>query len=363
MTHPLLSVEQIECRYEGEIVVRDPSFALETGEIGCLLGPSGCGKTTTLRAIAGLEPLTAGSIQINGREASRPGYTRPPEKRGLGMVFQEHALFPHLSVGDNVAFALRGLSDTDRTRRVRECLAMVRLPGLEERYPHELSGGQQQRVALARAMAPRPPLILLDEPFASLDLDLRRQLNRELREILQLEGITALIVTHDQEEAFSLAGRVGILRDGQMLQWDTPYSIYHAPANRFVAEFAGSGTFLRGTVEAGQQVVTAAGTLQGGRPLGLSPGAGVEVLMRPEDVVADRDGPLSVRILERTFTGPNIFYRLELDNGEPLTCLTGSHVDVPTGDRLRIRVAAKHLVLFPLREQETATSSTTAHFA
>ena len=359
-SRPLLSVDRIECRFDNETVVREMSFALETGQVGCLLGPSGCGKTTTLRAIAGLEPLTAGTIHINGQEMSRPGHTRAPEKRGLGMVFQEHVLFPHLTVGENVAFALRGLSAADARRRVQECLAMVRLPGLEARYPHELSGGQQQRVALARAMAPRPPLVLLDEPFASLDLDLRRQLNRELREILALEGITALIVTHDQEEAFSLADRLGVVREGQLVQWDSPYRIYHAPGTRFVAEFAGAGTFLRGVVEEGDQVRTTTGTLRGHGPLGLSPGAEVEVLLRPEDVLADREGPLRLPVRERIFTGPNILYRLALENGEELTCLTGSHVDVPIGDMLQVRIAAKHLVLFPL--QETGASAS-AHLA
>ena len=217
MNPPLLQLEQIACHYDHEPVVRDISFSLEAGQIACLLGPSGCGKTTTLRTIAGLEPLTAGRILIDGQEASRPGFTLAPEKRGLGMVFQEHALFPHLNVSDNVAFALRKLSPSAREQRVRECLAMVRLDELGERFPHELSGGQQQRVALARALAPRPRLMLLDEPFASLDLDLRRQLNRELLGILKLEGITAVMVTHDQEEAFAMASHIAILRAGELV--------------------------------------------------------------------------------------------------------------------------------------------------
>src|SRR5690606_1932978 len=211
MSQPLsrpLQLDRIHCRYDEVEVVRGVSFTLERGQIACLLGPSGCGKTTTLRAIAGLEPLTGGEILINGQRASRAGFTLPPEQRGLGMVFQDHALFPHLSVAENVGFALRRVSAAARRQRVDECLAMVRLQGMGERYPHELSGGQQQRVALARALAPRPPLILLDEPFASLDLDLRRQLNQELRAILLHEGTTAVIVTHDQEEAFAIATHV-----------------------------------------------------------------------------------------------------------------------------------------------------------
>ena len=347
MPQALLELDKIECRFDNDIVVREVSFSLEPGDSACLLGPSGCGKTTTLRAIAGLEPLTAGRIIINGKEASRPGKILPPEKRQLGMVFQDHALFPHLSVADNIAFALRGQSATQRDARVRECLAMVRLSGLENRYPHELSGGQQQRVALARAIAPRPRLMLLDEPFASLDLDLRRQLNRELRDILGHEQITAVIVTHDQEEAFALGSKLGILRDGQLMQWDTPYRIYHAPVCRFVAEFAGSGAFLRGTVADSRHVSTAAGLLGGAAALGLTPGTEVDVLLRPEDVVTDESGPVSTRIVERVFLGPNILYRLALSNGEIVTCLTGSHVDAAVDSELRVCIAAKHLVLFP----------------
>ncbi|PKM22997.1 MAG: iron ABC transporter ATP-binding protein [Gammaproteobacteria bacterium HGW-Gammaproteobacteria-14] len=350
MTQPLLQLDQIACHYDSEQVVHDISFALNPGQIACLLGPSGCGKTTTLRAIAGLESLSGGRILINGEVASKPGFTLAPEKRGLGMVFQEHALFPHLSVADNVAFALRQQSRAERQQRVRECLAMVRLDDLGERFPHELSGGQQQRVALARAVAPRPRLILLDEPFASLDLDLRRQLNRELLSILKLEGVTAVMVTHDQEEAFAMASHIAILRAGKLLQWDTPYRIYHAPGSRFVAEFAGQGAFLHGKVITAERVSTTVGELSSEKILSLPPGSGVDVLLRPEDVVPDLDGPVTTRVLERTFTGANILYRLGLENGEQLTCLTGSHVDLETGRECRIRIAAKHLVVFPEKE-------------
>lgn len=347
MTAPLLQLENIACHYDNELVVRDISFSLDPGQIACLLGPSGCGKTTTLRTIAGLEPLTAGRILIDGREASRPGFTLAPEKRGLGMVFQEHALFPHLNISDNVAFALRKLSRSAREKRVRECLAMVRLDELRERFPHELSGGQQQRVALARALAPRPRLMLLDEPFASLDLDLRRQLNRELLGILKLEGITAVMVTHDQEEAFAMASHIAILRAGELVQWDSPYRIYHAPGSRFVAEFAGQGAFLAGKVLADGQVRTVVGELSSEKPLNLQADADVDVLLRPEDVVPDLEGPIATRVLERIFTGANILYRLGLTNGEHLTCLTGSHFDLAVGRECRVQIAAKHLVVFP----------------
>lgn len=347
MSQPLLTLEHIACQYDQERVVRDIDFTLDEGQIACLLGPSGCGKTTTLRAIAGLEPLCDGRIMIARQLASRRGFTLAPEKRGLGMVFQEHALFPHLSVQDNVGFALRRSSAEGRRQRVTECLDRMRLAGLGERFPHELSGGQQQRVALARALAPRPRLMLLDEPFASLDLDLRRQLNRELALILRDEGVTTVMVTHDQEEAFAMASQIGVIGDGVLAQWDTPYRIYHAPANRFVAEFAGQGAFLAGRVTDQQQVTTSIGALTSSQPISLPLGSAVDVLLRPEDVLPDIDGPISTRIVERTFTGANILYRLALENGEVLTCLTGSHVNLDSGSECRIRIAAKHLVLFP----------------
>ncbi len=352
MTNPILSLNNVECAYNHQHVVRGITLQLEEGDIACLVGPSGCGKTTTLRAIAGLEPLVGGSIRIHGEDASTKGWTLPPEKRRLGMVFQEHALFPHLNVAANIAFALRHLPRQRRRERVSECLKTVQLSGMEERYPHELSGGQQQRVALARALAPEPRLILLDEPFASLDLDLRRQLNRELREILRSSGISAVMVTHDLEEAFAMASQVAVMRDGQLMQWDTPYRIYHAPLSRFVAEFAGAGAFIRGVVQPGNRVCTGAGVLQSRHPLGLAAGTQADVLLRPEDVVADPQGDLDVEVTERLFTGPSILYRLSIrETGETLICVTDSHVDVAVGDILKVRIAAKHLVLFPVEAQ------------
>ncbi len=346
MTNPLLTLEHLACGYHQQTVVKDLSLELAAGEIACLLGPSGCGKTTTLRAIAGLEPVTGGSIHIQGNAVSSRSRQLPPEKRGLGMVFQEHALFPHLTVADNVAFGLRKQPRQQQQHRVTECLERVRLAGMENRYPHELSGGQQQRVALARARAPRPALLLLDEPFASLDLDLRRALARELGDILRAENVTALLVTHDQEEAFALADRVGVMRQGRLEQWDTPYNIYHAPANRFVAEFAGYGSFLRGDVVDEARVMTSLGELSGRSHTALTPGSKVDVLLRPEDVIADESAPLALPVTRRQFTGATILYHLRVGASETLLCQTDSHTNVVEGDALHVRLGTKHLVTF-----------------
>jgi len=348
MNPPLLTLDNLACSYHQQAVVKDLSLELAAGEIACLLGPSGCGKTTTLRAIAGLEPVTGGSIHIQGRQVSSRSRQLPPEKRGLGMVFQEHALFPHLTVADNVAFGLRKQPREQQRLRVSECLERVRLSGMEDRYPHELSGGQQQRVALARALAPRPALLLLDEPFASLDLDLRRALARELGDILRQENVTALLVTHDQEEAFALADRVGVMHQGQLEQWDTPYNIYHAPANRFVAEFAGYGSFLRGEVVDENTVRTSLGELTGRSKTTLTPGGNVDVLLRPEDVIADESAQLALPVTRRQFTGATILYHLRVGAAETLLCQTDSHTNVVEGDALHVRLATKHLVAFSI---------------
>ena len=224
-----------------ELLSISVSFSLERGGIACLVGPSGCGKTTILRCIAGFERITDGEILLNGVVLSGLRTRVAPEKRRFGMVFQDYALFPHLTVADNVAFGLHGLNARTRRARVAEVLAAVGLEGMERAWPHELSGGQQQRVALARALAPKPHLLLLDEPFSNLDAELRERLAREVREILKASDITAILVTHDQREAFAVADEIGILQRGHIEQWDSPYNLYHWPASRFVASFRRRG--------------------------------------------------------------------------------------------------------------------------
>ncbi|HLS99336.1 MAG TPA: ABC transporter ATP-binding protein, partial [Porticoccaceae bacterium] len=212
------------------LILDDLTLALEPGEIGCLLGASGCGKTTALRAIAGFEPLVRGQIVVGDQQLSRPGWTLPPQRRRVGMVFQDYALFPHLSAADNVGFGLRRVDAARKRRRVAEMLDLVGLGELADHFPHQLSGGQQQRVAVARALAPDPAVLLMDEPFSNLDSELRERLSLEVRAILKAAGTTALIVTHDQHEAFAMADRVGLMHNGRIEQWDSPYNLYHRPA-------------------------------------------------------------------------------------------------------------------------------------
>lgn len=238
---PYLNLENISLAYNTpdgpKTVVKNLDLTVDKGHIGCLLGASGCGKTTVLRAIAGFEPLRAGTIHLNGELLSSAEATVVPEKRNVGMMFQDYALFPHLSIEKNIAFGLRKQDKIKRLARTEEMLELVGLEDLGKRYPHELSGGQQQRVALARALAPEPSLLLLDEPFSNLDVDTRERLAFEVREILQKTGLTAILVTHNQAEAFAIADRIGVMNHGGIVQWDTAYGLHHNPVNEFVADF------------------------------------------------------------------------------------------------------------------------------
>jgi iron(III) transport system ATP-binding protein len=344
---PLLKVEDVSAGYGDAHVIQSLTFLVNRGEIVSLLGPSGCGKTTALRAIAGFEPISKGEILIAQRPASAPGMTIPPEQRSIGMVFQDFALFPHLTIADNIAFGLRKLAAVDRRVQVRHLLDATGLGGMGERYPHELSGGQQQRVALARALAPRPTLLLMDEPFSNLDVELRERLSVEVRDLLKSEGISGILVTHDQHEAFAVSDKVGVMRDGRILQWDTPYNLYHQPSERFVADFIGQGRFIPGIVRTPQAFETELGLLHGNRACSQSIGTKVEILIRPDDLVPDDNGLIEAKVKDKAFKGAEILYTLELPTGTRLLSLFPSHYDHHLGDTVRVRMDAEHLICFP----------------
>jgi len=342
-----LEARDLECEFDGRAVVSGLSFQVRRGSLVCLLGPSGCGKTTVLRAVAGFHPLVRGEITIAGRVMSRPGSTESPEHRRLGMVFQDYALFPHMTVAQNVAFGLRKTSAAQRESILSDMLARVGLSNMGRRYPHELSGGQQQRVALARALAPNPDLILMDEPFSNLDIDLRERLSAEVREILKSQGTTCVLVTHDQHDAFALGEEVGVMNEGRILQWDTPYNLYHRPACRFVADFIGQGVFLHGTLVGPGAVETELGVVTGKGKFEWASGRAVDVLLRPDDIVPDGGAALRARVVSKAFKGAGILYTLRLPGGGRLLSLFPSHADHAIGDDVGIRVEADHLVAFP----------------
>jgi len=349
-----LELSDLSVQYAGASrpAVDAVSFGLPRGAIGVLIGPSGCGKTTLLRAIAGLEPASAGQIRISQQVVGGAGVHVPAESRRIGMVFQDYALFPHLDVGQNVAFGIAHLPRAERQSRVTEVLALVGLAGTERRMPHELSGGQQQRVALARALAPKPELLLLDEPFSNLDIDLRERLAHEIRGILKAAGATALFVTHDQLEAFAIGDVIGVMHQGQLHQWDEAYTLYHRPATRFVADFIGHGVFTPATLrEAGDQVVvdTPLGALTDVAecPLPTAFEAGqCEVLLRADDIVHDDDAPVKAQIVRKAFRGADFLYTLRLGSGETVMAHVPSHHDHKVGEWIGIRAQVDHVVTF-----------------
>jgi len=343
----MLDVERIRVGYGAQTVVQDLSCRLAQGRIGCLLGPSGCGKTTVLRAIAGFEPLVTGEIRLGGRVVSQPDWTLPPERRQVGMVFQDFALFPHLNIAANIGFGIRNLNAAQRDARVAELLDLVGLAALARAYPHQLSGGQQQRVALARAIAPRPALLLMDEPFSSMDVELREQLAREVRGILRHEAITAVLVTHDQMEAFALADEIGVLHAGRLEQWGSAYDLYHRPGSRFVADFIGQGVLLPGTLLNEHQVQTELGIIGGKVAPGLVAGTAVDVLVRPDDILHDDASAQLTEVCDKAFRGAEFLYTLRLPSGAKVISLVPSHHDHAIGERIVIRLDIDHLVMFP----------------
>ncbi len=349
-----LNVAQLSIRYPGasSAAVDGVSLGLRAGEIGVLIGPSGCGKTTLLRAVAGLERASGGQIQLEHHLVSSAQQHVPPEQRRIGMVFQDYALFPHMDVATNVAFGIKHLPANTRKSRVAEVLALVGLAGLQARYPHELSGGQQQRVALARALAPQPRLLLLDEPFSNLDVDLRERLAHEVRQIIKAAGTTALFVTHDQLEAFAIGDVIGVMHQGHLHQWDDAYALYHRPATRFVAEFIGHGVFAPAQIhqEGSATVVnTPLGPLHGVEecPLPSAYADGLcDLLLRADDIVHDDDAHAKAQIVRKAFRGSEFLYTLRLASGETLMTHVPSHHNHEIGEWIGIRAAMDHVVTF-----------------
>lgn len=349
-----LVLNSVSQSYGARQIIVDLSFALPEGAIGCLIGPSGCGKTTVLRCISGFEPIQSGEIRVGGEVVSSSRYRLSAEKRNIGMVFQDYALFPHLTVAANISFGLRQHNASQRKTRVNELLALVGLEAQATSYPHQLSGGQQQRVALARALAPKPRLLLMDEPFSNLDVELRERLSLEVRDILKHEATTALIVTHDQNEAFALADWLGVMQDGRIQQWDTPYKLYHEPVNRFVADFVGQGTLLVGEVINDHQVEIELGMLNGHIPVECDTNGcnecvrscKVDVLIRPDDIIHDDDSLLLAEVENKAFRGAEFLYTLKLPSGQRALSLVPSHHNHAIGERIGIKLAVDHVVAF-----------------
>ena len=342
----MLEIINLTIRFDGKTVISDLSLRLGQGDIGCLLGPSGCGKTTLLRAIAGFERPEHGEVRIDGRCVSSPAALVPVEQRGVGMVFQDFALFPHLSARDNITFGLRELAKVERQRRVDELAQLLEIADFQHKFPHQLSGGQQQRVAIARALAPRPDILLLDEPFSNMDIELREQLARELRAILKRDGVTVILVTHNQLEAFAMADEIGVIHDGKLLQWDNAFNLYHRPADPQIARFIGEGVLLAGVVLSDTEIETELGVLSAAAPHGSATRSRVSVLIRPDDIAHDDASQQTALIEDKVFRGAQFLYTLALPSGARILSLAPSHHDHAIGEKIGICPEIDHLVIF-----------------
>ena len=341
-----LEVKQLDFAYGRNQILFEFDFRLEESQIGCLLGPSGCGKTTVLRAIAGFENPTKGEIVLNGNKLNGSKIFVEPEKRQIGMVFQDIALFPHLSVESNIQFGIRTLTQTQRDKRSNELLDLVGMSQFKKTYPHELSGGQQQRIALARAIAPKPSLLLMDEPLSSLDEELREQLAREIRLILQQEKISAILVTHDQNEAFAVGDHICVMHQGRVQQNDSAYNLYHRPLNRFVAEFIGEGALLPGVVADEDTITTDLGEIKGNLPESCKHQDNVDVLIRPENVILGDDKENRAVITERYFRGSGYLYSLKTSGGVELLCLISGSEALQIDQSISVRLQIERPVVF-----------------
>lgn len=335
----MLTLSQVSVSFGGQSVVRQFDLQLAAGETACLLGPSGCGKTTVLRTIAGFETPQSGSIALNGQDLAGT----PPHRRGIGMVFQDYALFPHLTVAGNIAFGLHTQSAAARKQRVAELLDLIGLSTTAERYPHQLSGGQQQRVALARALAPKPPLILLDEPFSNLDSDLRGRLAKEVRQLLKQQQTAAIMVTHDPQEAFAMADHVGIMQQGRLQQYDRPHRLYRHPASPEIAAFLGSGSLIAAERQSDGSLHSALGRLC----IELPDTAHLkwQLFLRPEDLCLLSDVAPCATLTDADFQGSHYLARLILDSGETLLAEIDELPE--TGGRVAVGLRHNRPAAFP----------------
>ena len=342
----VLRLADVTKEFGPERAVDGVSLDVRPGELLTFLGPSGCGKTTTLRLIAGLDEPTEGSVSIAGETVAGDGSFVPPERRDVGIVFQNFALFPHLTVRENIAFGLNDADDAETAARVDELLDLVDMPEHGEKTPDQLSGGQKQRVALARSLAPEPDVLLLDEPFSNLDVRLRVEMREEVRRILKAAGVTAVSVTHDQEEALSISDRVAVMNDGSIEQVGRPESVFERPESKFVAAFLGRASFLEGHLRDGQ-VETGVGRFDAAALEGYDTvydGAPVDVLVRPDDLRATPSAPDAADgvVVSRQYVGPSFIYRVELSSGDTVHCLHNHVEEFDLDEPVTIDLTADH---------------------
>jgi len=332
----VLEVKNVKKSFGSKLVLSNLTFGLNEGEVGCLIGPSGCGKTTALRCIAGLENIDFGEIKISGKTVSSNSLNIQPKDRKIGFVFQDYAIVPHMTVKENILFGTNKV----KPGKIESICRMLEIHDIIDRYPYEISGGQQQRLAIARALFHDPELVLMDEPFSNLDVNLRTKVSSEVREIIKKYGTTALIVTHSREEAFLLADKVGVMNNGKIAQWATPYEVYHMPVSKFVATFAGEATFLQCTPLNNNTYQTPFGVIKADSTI-----KNPALLIRPEDVLYQPDAPMKAIVISKEFKGAVISYKLEITSGDYLIATFPSHKNFNIGDTISISLELKHTII------------------
>ncbi|MEF1201977.1 ABC transporter ATP-binding protein [Vibrio owensii] len=338
-----LSIKNLTCQYDDQTVLESLSLEVEQGQIVCLLGASGCGKTTLLKAIAGLLPLSSGQMSLNCLTIDDGKNWLPPEQRNIGMIFQDYALFPHLTVAENIAFGLKNETAQQKLLKVEEMLGLVHLKGYGDRYPHQLSGGQQQRVAIARSLAYKPDLLLLDEPFSNIDTQVRHELIREIRKIFKEQGVTAIFVTHSREEAFAFADKMAVMNHGVIEQYGTASELYYQPSSKFVADFLGGGSYLAAKRISDSEFETHLGVVEANAQQEIQVDAECALLLRPQHVQIKVDEESAVKVLEQHFMGDHCRYVIDV-NGDRLLATSTQALNV--GDSVAVEVETQGVLAF-----------------